>query len=169
VAELAHERERIRREPRALAQLEHERPASERLRDPAQTRLALRAAPERVRELHEQRGELLRVGERLQARMEGAYLRVALAGILAERLVREDLLQLGGEAKLRALVHELGPVRAVPRARSGVERRVDLDAVEVTRELPQGMEALGLLARIHPSLPVGIGPASRADADHRAP
>src|SRR5262245_43324984 len=99
--------------------------------------------------------------------MEGAHGGVERMRVSIERLVREEVLELGREAEARSIAHQLGPLLGVPRAGRAVERGVDLEAVEVAREVPQRVEALRLPARIDDALPVGIGPPGGTDADHR--
>src|SRR5882672_11203582 len=83
-------------------------------------------------------------------------------------LTREALVELGGEAELVMAGDPLDPAARHLGSRGPVERRVDLDGVEVVREVPQRIEALGLGDGVDLALPVRVVPARRAEPDRTA-
>src|SRR5205814_1886153 len=75
--------------------------------------------------------------------------------------------ELGEEAEARLVGHERGPTLGVLATRQRVEARVDLDQVERAGQERERMETMRLVRRVHATIPVGIGPARRTDANRR--
>ena len=159
-------REDVRRVPRVVAHLEHERQPGERPEQPAQP-LLVRVGPlEGPRELEERRAELPRAVERVERR---ARLLDLLRPVRLVALVGEPAPHLRAEPELRHVRDALQPACGDRRGERPVERRVHLDGAEVAGEEPEPIEPARLGLGVDDPSPVHILPPRRPEADHALP
>src|SRR5207302_2387549 len=82
----------------------------------------------------------------------------------ARVLMREAAVDLRGELEVAVRGHAARPALRVTRRRDPVERRVDLDRIEVLREVREGVEARSVL-RIDDPFPVFVAPTGGTDTN----
>src|SRR5690606_29387182 len=80
-------------------------------------------------------------------------------------LVREPAPELGRVAEVVQVAHARGPLLRDLTPRRPVERRVDLDQVQVAGKVADRVEVARPRLRVDHTLPVGVVPAGDADAD----
>jgi hypothetical protein len=111
-----------------------------------------------VRELQQDGAELARGRQRREPRAHRALVLGARA-----LLVRELLPELCGEEESRMGRHALDPLRRDSRPRRLVKRGIDLDRVEILRQVRGFVEIPRAPLRIEDSVPVRVGPARGPD------
>src|SRR5690606_28449093 len=152
----------LRLVPALVPHLDDERVLAERLHQVREPLAARVVVLERPGELDQHGAELARLVQRVEA--------IAHAADLAERprllaLVREAAPQLGGVVEVVQVAHPRGPLLCDLAPRGPVERRVDLDQVDVAGEVTDRVEAARLRLRVDDAVPVGVVPAGDAHAD----
>ena len=118
--------------------------------------------PERPWELHQERIEDARI---VEDRQPGTRLPDLGAGPGGSALVRETAVEFGGVAEVIEIGDTVRPTLCNPDTDRTIERGVDLDQVDVVRQIPDRVEAARPGNRLEHALPVGIVPPRDADSD----
>src|SRR4029077_11025027 len=119
----------------------------------------------RKRELQEDRAKLLRRAQHVEARANGAFILGGRAGRYGLNIMGESLPEFGGKQKSRIGRDAIEPLRRVLRAQRLVKRSIDLNGVEVFREIRRFVESFGTPGWIDVTGPIRIRPTRGADAN----